>query len=171
MKEEQEYPDHEDRFTDWRQVLSCTGLRGRCFWEVKWSGRVEIAVSYGGIGRRGRELDNVFGFNDQSWCLWIYDGGEYRVYHNSNTTRLHRFCHSERGGEFSGRVALFLDSEAGALSFYEVSSVGELFHLWTFSSSFSEPLFPGFALNEEGSSVTLVKETRLNRRETGLVPR
>ncbi|XP_055018016.1 protein NLRC3-like [Boleophthalmus pectinirostris] len=33
-----EYPDHDDRFTDWVQVLSCTDLRGRCYWEVYWRG-------------------------------------------------------------------------------------------------------------------------------------
>ncbi|KAK7944389.1 hypothetical protein WMY93_000117 [Mugilogobius chulae] len=38
VKEEQQYPDHEDRFTDCVQILSCTGLRGRCYWEVDWSG-------------------------------------------------------------------------------------------------------------------------------------
>ncbi|KAJ0062201.1 hypothetical protein NL108_017691 [Boleophthalmus pectinirostris] len=160
VKEEQEYPDHDDRFTVRPQVLSCTGLRGRCYWEVDWSGRrVEIAVSYREIRRSGGG-ECEFGFNDHSWCLRIYDDGEYFVWYNSNSTRLHRCCHSERGGVPCGRVGVFLDSEAGALSFYDVSSAGELFHLWTFSSSFSEPLFPGFRMVSEGSSVTLVKETR-----------
>ncbi|KAJ0033726.1 hypothetical protein NQD34_000833 [Periophthalmus magnuspinnatus] len=165
----QDYPDHEDRFTNCPQVLSCTGLSGRCYWEVDWSGEVYIAVSYRGIRRSGQE--SRFGFNEQSWRLWICDG-ECGVYHNGHFTQLP--LNSERGGMSSGdggvssgvwgvssgRVGVFLDSEAGALSFYVVSSDGELFHLWTFSSSFSEPLFPGFGLSEEVSSVTLVKETR-----------
>ncbi|XP_055078312.1 NLR family CARD domain-containing protein 3-like isoform X2 [Periophthalmus magnuspinnatus] len=159
VKEEQEYPDHDDRFTKYPQVLSCTGLRGRCYWEVDWSGRVDIAVSYRGIRRSGRE--SGFGNNDQSWSLWIRDG-EYCVCHNRKLTPLHRLSRrvgvfSGRVGVSSGRVGVFLDSEAGALSFYDVSSDGELFHLWTFSSSFSEPLFSGFSLWTEGSSVTLVK--------------
>ncbi|XP_055079206.1 NLR family CARD domain-containing protein 3-like [Periophthalmus magnuspinnatus] len=163
VKEEQEYPDHEDRFTDYPQVLSCTGLRGRCYWEVDWSRRVYITVSYRGIRRSGEE--SGFGNDDQSWSLGISDYGEYHVYHNRNSTLLHRFAEiggvsSGRGGVSSGRVGVFLDSEAGALSFYDVSSDGELFHLWTFSSFFSEPLFSGFGLRDEGSSVTLVKETR-----------
>ncbi|KAK7878999.1 hypothetical protein WMY93_034168, partial [Mugilogobius chulae] len=56
VREDQQYPDHEDRFTGYKQVLSCTGLRGRCYWEVDWSGRdVFIAVSYRGIRRRGKK--------------------------------------------------------------------------------------------------------------------
>ncbi|XP_055078302.1 NACHT, LRR and PYD domains-containing protein 3-like isoform X2 [Periophthalmus magnuspinnatus] len=169
VEEEEEYPDHEDRFTDDPQVLSCGGLRGRCYWEVDWRGEVEIAVSYRRIRRSGRESE--FGDNDQSWSLFII-GGEYRVYHNRTFTRLPRrsvrVCMSSgrvgvssgRVGVSSGRVGVFLDSEAGALSFYDVFSDGELFHLWTFSSSFSEPLFSGFTLWTEGSSVTLVKKTR-----------
>ncbi|XP_055021637.1 stonustoxin subunit alpha-like [Boleophthalmus pectinirostris] len=167
VKEEHEYPDHDDRFTDWAQVLSCTDLRGRCYWQVDWSGGVDVALSYRKIRRRRGGRESVFGNNDHSWSLEILTDGEYYVRHNSIMTRLHRSCHSEEegvssgeGGVSSGRVGVFLDSEAGALSFYHVSSDGELFHLWTFSSSFSEPLFPGFTLWNEGSSVTLVNETR-----------
>ncbi|KAI9999395.1 hypothetical protein NQD34_018252 [Periophthalmus magnuspinnatus] len=99
----QEYPDHDDRFTDddWPQVLSCTGLRGRCYWEVDWSGRVSIAVSYRGIRRSGEE--SRFGDNDQSWSVWLHDG-RYRVCHNRKFTRLHRL--SERVGVSSGRVGV-----------------------------------------------------------------
>ncbi|KAJ0070575.1 hypothetical protein NL108_016261 [Boleophthalmus pectinirostris] len=177
VEEEQEYPDHNDRFTNWPQVLSCTELRGRCYWEVDWSGRVDVALSYSKIRRSEGGLESAFGNNDQSWSLWISDDGEYFVWHNSDTTRLHLSRHSERegvssgkggvacgkGDVSSGRVGVFLDSEAGALSFFEVSSDGELFHIWTFSSFFSEPLFTGFGLLDEGSSVTLVKETILPR--------
>uniref|UniRef100_A0AAV2LSC4 FISNA domain-containing protein n=1 Tax=Knipowitschia caucasica TaxID=637954 RepID=A0AAV2LSC4_KNICA len=58
--------------------------------------------------------------------------------------------------KYSCRVCVFLDSEAGSLSFYEVVSDGELFHLHTFTSSFSEPVFPGFRLWSDGCSVSVV---------------
>ncbi|KAK7877037.1 hypothetical protein WMY93_032255 [Mugilogobius chulae] len=161
VKEDQKYPDHEDRFTGWEQVLSCTGLSGCCYWEVDWrGGYVYIAVSYKGIGRKGREEECGFGYNDQSWSLRIREG-DYWVCHNKNVTLLsHRVgVSSGRVGVSSGRVGVFLDSEAGALSFYEISSDDKLFHLHSFSSSFSEPLFPGFEL-DEGSSMTVVKQTK-----------
>ncbi|XP_055009862.1 uncharacterized protein LOC129408957 isoform X1 [Boleophthalmus pectinirostris] len=164
VKEDQEYPDHDDRFTDWEQVLSCTGLRGRCYWEVDWRGRVYIAVSYRGIGQSEQGWECGFGYNDQSWSLRICEDGEYFVIHNRKSRRLHRSCHSERGGVFFGRVGVFLDSEAGALSFYDVSSDEELSLLWTFSSSFSEPLFPGFGLWDQSSSVTLLTGPNMTER-------
>ncbi|KAK7879290.1 hypothetical protein WMY93_033928 [Mugilogobius chulae] len=133
---EHQYPDHEDRFTLCPQVLSCTGLRGRCYWEVNWSGVVSIAVSYRGIRRRGETEECEFGGNDQSWILRIYYGSYY-VYHNNRETNLST-CFSP-----SGRVSVLLDSEAGSLSFYDVGYDGKLSHIHTSSCSFTEPLFLG----------------------------
>ncbi|XP_055084656.1 NLR family CARD domain-containing protein 3-like isoform X2 [Periophthalmus magnuspinnatus] len=159
VREEQQYPDHEDRFTDYYQVLSSTGLRGRCYWEVQWSGcDIKIAVSCRGIRRRGRREDCWFGSNDQSWSLMVYYG-HYYFCHKNRQLNLSSSSSSLRP---SGRVSVFLDSEAGFLSFYEVRSDGKLFHLHTFSSSFTEPLFPGFGFGEleEGSSVSVVDLSR-----------
>uniref|UniRef100_A0A8C6U673 Si:ch211-256e16.11 n=1 Tax=Neogobius melanostomus TaxID=47308 RepID=A0A8C6U673_9GOBI len=38
VREDQPYPDHQDRFDRWVQLLCDTGLTGRCYWEVQWSG-------------------------------------------------------------------------------------------------------------------------------------
>ncbi|XP_055084654.1 NLR family CARD domain-containing protein 3-like isoform X3 [Periophthalmus magnuspinnatus] len=155
-REEQQYPDHEDRFTDWYQVLSCTGLKGCCYWEVQWSGCAEIAVSYKGIRRRGETEDCRLGDSDQSWSLRALNG-RYYFCHNRQTALSSSFF-SSFSSRHSGRVSVFLDSEAGSLSFFEVRIDGELFHLHTFSSSFTEPLFPGFGFGEleEGDSVSVV---------------
>ncbi|KAI3366198.1 hypothetical protein L3Q82_010025 [Scortum barcoo] len=40
VMEDQSYPDHPERFDFWRQLLCETGLTGRCYWEVEWSGKV-----------------------------------------------------------------------------------------------------------------------------------
>ncbi|KAK7879162.1 hypothetical protein WMY93_034056 [Mugilogobius chulae] len=149
VREDQQYPHHEDRFTDCEQVLSCTGLRGRCYWEVDWSEGVSIAVSYRRIRQRGETEECRFGDNDQSWSLKIFDG-RYYFYHNNRHTNL--FSSSRD----SGRVSVLLDSEAGSLSFYDVDSDGKLSHLHTSSCSFTDPLFPGFKLFYEGSSVSVV---------------
>ncbi|KAK7944753.1 hypothetical protein WMY93_000481 [Mugilogobius chulae] len=155
VREEQQYPHHEDRFTDWEQVLSCTGLKGRCYWEVDWSGRVYIAVSYRGIRRRGETVECWFGGNDQSWSLKI-DYGHYYFYHKNRRTVLS----SSSSSRDSGRVSVLLDSEAGSLSFYDVGSDGKLSHIHTSSCSFTEPLFPGFRLFSEDSSVSVVDVRR-----------
>ncbi|XP_035521993.1 LOW QUALITY PROTEIN: E3 ubiquitin/ISG15 ligase TRIM25-like, partial [Morone saxatilis] len=59
------YSSHPDRFGEWWQVLSREGLTGRCYWEVKWSGRVYVAVAYKNIGRKGNREECGFGFNDK----------------------------------------------------------------------------------------------------------
>ncbi|XP_072320757.1 NACHT, LRR and PYD domains-containing protein 3-like [Eucyclogobius newberryi] len=144
-------PDHEDRFTHWPQVLASSGLRGRCYWEVECEEDVDVAVSYRGIRRRGGSDECEFGLSDQSWSLRI-QGGEYSFIHNKKELKS-----SLRRAGHTSRVGVFLDSEAGALSFYDVLSDGELSHLHTFSSSFTEPLFPGFSLWWPNTSVSLVE--------------
>ncbi|XP_051798050.1 NACHT, LRR and PYD domains-containing protein 3-like isoform X2 [Acanthochromis polyacanthus] len=163
----QSYPDHPDRFDDWAQLLCTTGLTGRCYWEVEWSGGVDVAVSYRGIGRRGGGEDCRFGRNDQSWCLYCTDLGDFSVWHNNRKishTSQTSYSHRDKLflSEVSDRVAVYVDCPSGTLSFYRVSS-DSLIHLHTFNTTFTEPLYPGFRLGF-GSWVSLcesppVKET------------
>uniref|UniRef100_A0AAQ4PNG6 B30.2/SPRY domain-containing protein n=1 Tax=Gasterosteus aculeatus aculeatus TaxID=481459 RepID=A0AAQ4PNG6_GASAC len=151
VEEDQSYPDHPDRFDYWPQLLCRTGLTGRCYWEVEWRGGVNVSVSYTGIRRKGDSDDCVFGYNDQSWSLRCSDGGYY-VRHNKTVTRISSSSSS------SGRVAVYVDCPAGSLSFHSVSS-DTLIHLHTFSTTFTEPLYPGFGFRfwfrSSGSSVSL----------------
>uniref|UniRef100_A0AAQ4QTU3 B30.2/SPRY domain-containing protein n=1 Tax=Gasterosteus aculeatus aculeatus TaxID=481459 RepID=A0AAQ4QTU3_GASAC len=139
VMENQSHPDHPDRFDYWDQLLCRTGLTGRCYWEVEWRGRVDVSVSYRGIRRKGDSLDCVFGHNDQSWSLRCSDEG-YFVRHNNTVTDI---TSSSSSSSSSGRVAVYVDCPAGSLSFYRVSS-DTLIHLHTFSTTFTEPLYPGF---------------------------
>ncbi|CAN9506593.1 unnamed protein product [Ophioblennius macclurei] len=148
VEEVQSYPDHPDRFDYWTpQLLSRNDLSGRCYWEVEWSGDVYISVSYRGIRRRGDWKECVFGWNDQSWSLSCSDGGYY-VRHNNKQTPISSSSSS------SGRVAVYVDCPAGSLSFFRVSS-DSLIHLYTFNTTFTQPLCAGFALWSSGSSVSL----------------
>uniref|UniRef100_A0A7N8X0K5 NACHT, LRR and PYD domains-containing protein 3-like n=1 Tax=Mastacembelus armatus TaxID=205130 RepID=A0A7N8X0K5_9TELE len=126
------YPDHPERFSFWEQLL-CTAVTGRCYWEVEWEGDVQVAVSYRGINRKGDSFDCRFGWNDQSWSLSCYDESIYHDKHKTNISL------------FSNRVAVYVDCPAGTLSFYSVTS-DELIHLHTFTTTFTEPLYPGFEL-------------------------
>uniref|UniRef100_A0AAQ4PCC2 B30.2/SPRY domain-containing protein n=1 Tax=Gasterosteus aculeatus aculeatus TaxID=481459 RepID=A0AAQ4PCC2_GASAC len=147
VKEGQSYPDHPDRFDSWDQLLCRTGLTGRCYWEVEWRGDVYVSVSYRGIKRKEDSDDCVFGMNDQSWCLSCSDKGYY-VCHNETVTPI--------SSSSSGRVAVYVDCPAGSLSFYRVSS-DTLIHLHTFSTTFTEHLYPGFGFSfrSSGCSVSL----------------
>ncbi|XP_074518035.1 NLR family CARD domain-containing protein 3-like [Halichoeres trimaculatus] len=148
VEEDQSYPDHPDRFDSWEQLLCRDGLTGRCYWEVKREGRVDISVSYRGIRRKGDSGDCGFGSNDQSWSLICSDEG-YDVWHNKRLTLLPVSSSSD-----SGRVAVYVDCPAGSVSFYSVSS-DSLIHLHTFRTTFTEPLCPGFGLRCPGSSVSV----------------
>uniref|UniRef100_A0A4W6ETY0 B30.2/SPRY domain-containing protein n=1 Tax=Lates calcarifer TaxID=8187 RepID=A0A4W6ETY0_LATCA len=119
---------HPDRFTDHPQVLSRESLTGRCYWEVKWSGTVSVAVTYNNISRTGSE--SKFGKNDKSWALWC-PNNEFR--HNHIGTSL--------SGPRSSRVGLYLDHSAGIRSFYSVSETMTL--LRRVQTTFTQPLHAG----------------------------
>ncbi|XP_071191300.1 NLR family CARD domain-containing protein 3-like isoform X2 [Salvelinus alpinus] len=146
-REKQPYPDHPERFEDWGQVLCREGLTGRCYWEAEWSGRVDIGVTYKGISRRGEVDDCCLGYNDKSWSLDCSDYS-YAAWHNNNSTTI------DVPSSSSHRVGVYLDWPAGTLSFYRASS-DTLTHLTTFTSTFTEPLYPGFGVYDDDSSVSL----------------
>ncbi|XP_077952838.1 protein NLRC3-like isoform X1 [Gasterosteus aculeatus] len=154
VMEDQSYPDHPDRFDSDPQLLCRTGLTGRCYWEVEWRGDVDVSVSYRGIRRKGDSRDCVFGCNDQSWSLRCSDGGYYVLHNKTVTPIITSSSSSSSSSSPSGRVAVYVDCPAGSLSFYRVSS-DTLIHLHTFSTTFTEPLYPGFLFWSYGSSVSL----------------
>uniref|UniRef100_A0A674DK59 NLR family CARD domain-containing protein 3-like n=1 Tax=Salmo trutta TaxID=8032 RepID=A0A674DK59_SALTR len=148
--EEQPYPDHPERFEDYRQVLCREGLTGRCYWEVEWSGGADIGVTYKGISRTGWgddcRIDSLIGANNKSWSLFCSDDS-YSAWHNNHLTTI------DVPSSSSHRVGVYLDWPAGTLSFYRASS-DTLTLLITFTSTFTEPLYPGFRVHYE-SSVSL----------------
>uniref|UniRef100_UPI003AABAF0B protein NLRC3-like n=1 Tax=Centroberyx gerrardi TaxID=166262 RepID=UPI003AABAF0B len=148
VREEKLCPDHPDRFDSWFQVLCREGLSGRCYWEVQRKGRVHIGVTYRGIRRSGRGVDSRLGGNTESWSL---DCSEniYCAWHDNVQTIIGMRHFSD-----FGRVGVYLDWPAGTLSFYSVSS-DTLIHLHTFHSTFTKPLYPGFGLEQVGSSASL----------------
>ncbi|XP_051743070.1 NACHT, LRR and PYD domains-containing protein 3-like [Ctenopharyngodon idella] len=165
VEEKQPYPDHSERF-DHPQVLCRESLTGHCYWEVEWSGWVNISVTYKGISRKGWSNDCVFGYNEKSWSLNCINS--FSVRHNKKITEI-------SVPSFSNRVGVFLNWSAGTLSFYSVSDTHTLTHLHTFNCTFTEPLYAGFGV-DFGSSVSLCEikqlpvrnnwETQLSERNT-----
>ncbi|KAF4098094.1 hypothetical protein G5714_022102 [Onychostoma macrolepis] len=138
-----QYPDHPDRFNDYNhQVLCRESVCGRCFWEIEWSGKLDIAVSYKSISRKGRD-ECVFGYTDQSWALYCHQS-RYRFKHKKIWTVLSVKPTSRRTGDDDDfrRVGVYVDHGAGTLSFYSVSDTMSLIH--TVQTTFTQPLYPGF---------------------------
>ncbi|XP_058872555.1 tripartite motif-containing protein 16-like protein [Acipenser ruthenus] len=147
-RETQRYPDHSERFDYYPQVLCREGLSGtRCYWEIEWSGGgADIGVTYKGISRKGGDRSCGLGFNDKSWSLDCSDSS-YTAWHNNNETAI--------TAPRSPRIGVYLDFNAGTLSFHGVSDTMTLLH--RFQTTFTEPLYPGFGLHYSDSSVTICK--------------
>ncbi|XP_026071690.1 NACHT, LRR and PYD domains-containing protein 3-like isoform X1 [Carassius auratus] len=145
LEEEQQYPDHPERFEHYEQVLCRESLTGRCYWEAEWSGWSHIAVTYQGINRKGGS-DCRFGLNKKSWSL-VCSGKNYYARHNNARTDIPApsLC--------SNIIGVYLDQPAGSLSFYSVSSeTGQMIHIYTFHSTFTEPLYAGFGVGVDSES-------------------
>ncbi|XP_036420553.1 NACHT, LRR and PYD domains-containing protein 12-like [Colossoma macropomum] len=143
VREQQGYPHHPERFDQFYQVVSVEGLSGRCYWEVEWSERATVAVTYRGIDRKAG--GSWFGHNEKSWSLYC-TGHSYTARHGGTEV--------PASSPLSSRVGVYLDWPNGTLSFYSVSSNLKLNHIHTFHCRFSEPIYAGFGV-DPGSSVTL----------------
>ncbi|KAL6481214.1 hypothetical protein MHYP_G00092940 [Metynnis hypsauchen] len=147
LGERNEYPDHPERFDEYAQVLSRECLMGRCYCEVEWSGWAALAITYKAISRKGDSKKCQFGFNEKSWVLYC-SHITYSVRYNKKFTDI--------PVPSSKRVAVYLDWQAGTLSFYSISTdTDTLTHLHTFHSTFTEPLYAGFRVWVSNSSVRL----------------
>ncbi|XP_067259133.1 NLR family CARD domain-containing protein 3-like isoform X2 [Chanodichthys erythropterus] len=146
VKEHQPYPDHPDRFELYEQVLCRESLTRRCYWEAEWTGWGHVAVTYEGISRKGGS-ECRFGLNEKSWSLNCSDE-IYSVWHNKKKTNVPLPFSSSK------RVGVYLDVSAGTLSFYRVSDTHTLTHIYTFNTTFTEPLYAGIVVYPD-SSVSL----------------
>ncbi|XP_060769613.1 tripartite motif-containing protein 16-like isoform X1 [Neoarius graeffei] len=144
---EQRYSDHPERFNSWCQVLCKESVCGRCYWEVEWSraGGVEISVSYKNISRKGRGIECLFGFNNQSWRLRCSSSSSLSFYHNSIETDLRV--------PSASRIGVYVDHSAGTLSFYSVSDTMKLLH--RVHTTFTQTLYTGLGFWVSGSTVRL----------------
>ncbi|XP_052432960.1 E3 ubiquitin/ISG15 ligase TRIM25-like [Carassius gibelio] len=141
----QQYPDQPERF-EFPYIMCREGLCGRCYWEVECSGNNwAVAVCYKGIGRKGNNDECRFGFNKKSWRFGCYQ-------HNFS------FIHDKKQVSISAlpysRIGVYLDHRAGTLSFYSVSDTMTL--LYTFQTTFTEPLYPAFRI-DSGSSGLIIE--------------
>ncbi|XP_073480056.1 LOW QUALITY PROTEIN: uncharacterized protein [Aquarana catesbeiana] len=134
---EQNYPETPERFQDCSQVLSSQSFSsGRHYWDVDVGGSDEwtVGMCYPSIERGGGEESGI-GWNKKSWGLgWDDDDDEYSVAHDSKWSLLPTNLSSNR-------VRIYLDYEAGRISFYDLCD--PIRHLHTFTTTFTEPLHAG----------------------------
>ncbi|NXE11304.1 TRI14 protein, partial [Lophotis ruficrista] len=136
------YPCGPQRFDKLWQVLSRDAfLSGSHYWEVDlvhagagwW-----IGAAYPSIGRKGDSETCRLGWNRASWCLKKFDF-EYWTFHKGE--RIPVLMEDD-----PDRIGIFLDYEAGVLSFYNVTD--GMAHLHTFRCKFTEPVYPALRLWE-----------------------
>ncbi|XP_041422760.1 E3 ubiquitin-protein ligase TRIM39 isoform X2 [Xenopus laevis] len=148
-KTELHYPQSPERFQHYAQALSRRSFpSGRHYWEVEVSesGMWGVGVAYPSIERGGYQ--SCIGENNKSWCLYRWDDDSYSVRHDSKDTDLPHVPSCRR-------IRIWLDYEAGRLSFYEMSE--PIRHLHTFTATFTEPLHAVFYLYGDGASVKFLK--------------
>ncbi|XP_075061639.1 E3 ubiquitin/ISG15 ligase TRIM25-like [Mixophyes fleayi] len=128
---EQDRPETSERFLDNSQVISTRIFSsGRHYWEVEireselWS----VGMCYPSIDRTGHQ--SHIGCNNQSWCLAREDD-EYLLIHDSEEIQLSSNIPYDT-------VRVYLDYEAGQLSFYSLCD--PIRHLHTVTATFTEPL-------------------------------
>ncbi|XP_021236213.1 tripartite motif-containing protein 14 isoform X1 [Numida meleagris] len=136
------YPCGPQRFDKLWQVLSRDAfLSGSHYWEVDllhagagwW-----IGAAYPSIGRKGDSESCRLGWNRASWCIKKFDL-EYWAFHKGE--RIPLLIEDD-----PDRIGIFLDYEAGILSFYNVTD--GMSHLHTFHCKFTEPVYPALRLWE-----------------------
>lgn len=141
------WSEHPERFQLCPQVLCREGLLDSVYWEVVWSGGADVGVTYNTISRSGEATECLLGHNLHSWSLECSEGS-YTPCHNQRRFR------STSPEPFSHRVGIYLDWSSGTLSFYCITQ-DAMIHLHTFTSTFTEPLYPGFWVWAYHGSVSL----------------
>ncbi|XP_065421108.1 E3 ubiquitin-protein ligase TRIM39-like isoform X2 [Chrysemys picta bellii] len=138
----QDLPNNPERFDPCYCVLGAEGFTGgKRYWEVevgdktRWS----LGVCRESVSRKGQVTLTP---EDGYWAVWLW-GGEYKAGISPSTP----LPVSVR----PSRVGIFLDYEAGEVSFYNVTDRS---HLFTFTDTFSGMLRPYFnpSLNAGGTN-------------------
>ncbi|XP_075438192.1 tripartite motif-containing protein 16-like protein isoform X2 [Ascaphus truei] len=140
------YPDHPERFDQWRQVLSVESFyMGRHYFEVQFKGEsIHVGVTSKCIDRKGSETNGTITGNDFSWSL-KWNGKEFSAWHSDVETPLKT--------EKFLRLGIYVNYPRGTVSFYGVADPMTLLH--RFECKFAEPLYAAFWLPKKENSVTI----------------
>ncbi|KAI7805833.1 E3 ubiquitin/ISG15 ligase TRIM25-like [Triplophysa rosa] len=117
------------------QVLCDKSLSGCCYFEVEYAGTgCSIAFSYDQFDQAGGCFQ--FGCNNRSW-IFDFPKAAISMLHTNVSIGI---------PIVTSKIGVYLDYCAGTLSFYSVTDKMTLLH--RVQTTFTEPLFPGFALQK-----------------------
>ncbi|XP_005315396.4 E3 ubiquitin-protein ligase TRIM39-like, partial [Chrysemys picta bellii] len=128
----QDLPDNPERFDSRPCVLGAeVFISGRHYWEVEVGDKTcwDLGVCKESLSRKGNAMPTP---RNGYWVVWLWDG-EYKAITSPPTS----LPVSVR----PTRVGIFLDCEAGEVSFYNVTDRS---HLYTFTVIFCRELRPYF---------------------------
>ncbi|KAG9465255.1 hypothetical protein GDO78_018603 [Eleutherodactylus coqui] len=143
----QNRPAGSKRFTS-RQVFSSRSFSsGRHYWEVDVSQAKKWLIGVAGesLERKVDGNESFIGCNNKSWALIV--NNDFGASHNNVLQRLVSASPVQA-------VGIYLDYEAGRLSFYQLCD--PIRHLHTFTASFTEPLYAAFFVFAN-SSIRIMK--------------
>ncbi|XP_030792815.1 E3 ubiquitin-protein ligase TRIM58 [Rhinopithecus roxellana] len=126
-------PNNPERFDTWPCILGLQSFSsGRHYWEVLVGERAEwgLGVCQDALPRKGETTPSP---ENGVWALWLLKGNEYMVLASPSVPLLQL--------ESPRCIGIFLDYEAGEISFYNVTNGS---YIYTFNQLFSGLLRPYF---------------------------
>ncbi|XP_055450391.1 E3 ubiquitin-protein ligase TRIM58 [Psammomys obesus] len=126
-------PSNPERFDTWPCILGLQGFSsGRHYWEVIVGERAEwgLGICQDSVLRKGETTPSP---ENGVWAMWLLRGCEYMVLSSPSVPVLQ--------DERPRRIGIFLDYEAGEISFYNVTNWS---YIYTFRHLFSGILRPYF---------------------------
>ncbi|XP_045061002.1 NACHT, LRR and PYD domains-containing protein 3-like isoform X2 [Coregonus clupeaformis] len=152
QRKARDYPSTQERFDECNQVLSKEDLGGRHYLEIECLHDVHIGMAYKRLKRNGAGDNVTLGRNALSWALYASKDKFYAQHEKI----IHNLRLPEIKSDESYRIGVFLDRPAGLLSFNKISSESDkLTHLYTFHTTFTEPLYLGLRLQSPTSTISL----------------
>ncbi|XP_039598808.1 E3 ubiquitin-protein ligase TRIM39-like [Polypterus senegalus] len=139
----QRVTDNPKRFDRSPDVLAREGFTsGRHYWEVEVGGKTAwtLGVARESVNRKGEITVTPY---DGYWTVWLRNENEYIAVTDRPLPLPLRMKPLT--------VGVFLDYDEGQVSFYNAQSHS---HLYTFTDSFTEPLYPYFSpgVNNDGKN-------------------
>ncbi|XP_054440051.1 E3 ubiquitin-protein ligase TRIM58 [Pteronotus mesoamericanus] len=126
-------PNNPERFDTWPCVLGLQNFSsGRHYWEVLVGEKAEwgLGVCQDTVLRKGETTPSP---ENGVWAMWLLKGNEYMVLASPSVPLVHL--------ERPRRIGIFLDHEAGEISFYNITNGS---YIYTFSQLFTGVLRPYF---------------------------